>query len=514
MNKGNFYITTPIYYPSGAPHMGHAYSSIFADVFARFKRNDNYKVFFLTGTDEHGLKIQKAAEKNNSKPLEYCDKISRVFKDLTKKLNLSNDDFIRTTEQRHHKAVNDLWNKLVDSGDIYLSKYKGWYSVSDEAYYDEDEIETKDNLKYAISSGSKVEWVEEESYFFKLSSWQDKLLKLYEKDNPQFILPGSRRNEVIQFVKKGLKDLSVSRTSFSWGIPVPKNPKHIIYVWLDALTNYLSSLKYPDENNNLFKNFWPADLHIIGKDILRFHAIYWPAFLLAAKLEPPNRVYGHGWILSDEKKMSKSLGNILDPLEIIKNYGIDQLRYYLIKEVSLGNDGSISLENLRNCINNDLANNFGNLCQRVLSFVEKNCNSKIPSPEKFENRDNELVNEIIKKIPKLREMMDNQELNSYVKDVISFSFNSNKYFNDLEPWKLKKTNLGRMNTVLYCILNQIKSISMLLYSIMPNSIEKTIGLMSLKKEDISLTGVENSMLLKPGNAIKKGDILFKKIESE
>ena len=509
----NFYITTPIYYPSAKPHMGHAYSSIIADFFSRFKKIDGYNVYFLTGTDEHGLKIQRSAEKQNKDPKSFCDEISKTFEDLTKTLNLSNTDFIRTTENRHKISVQKLWNILEENNQIYLSKYSGWYSVSDEAFYNEDEVEEKDGSKVAKLSGSIVEWVEEESYFFKLSEWEKPLLEFYEK-NKNFILPESRRNEVISFVRSGLKDLSVSRKTFTWGIKVPSNESHVVYVWLDALTNYLSALNFPDTKNKKYKKFWPASVHIIGKDILRFHAIYWPAFLLAAKLEPPNRVYGHGWILSDEKKMSKSLGNILDPLEIIKNYGIDQLRYYLIKEVSLGNDGSISLENLRNCINNDLANNFGNLCQRVLSFVEKNCNSKIPSPEKFENRDNELVNEIIKKIPKLREMMDNQELNSYVKDVISFSFNSNKYFNDLEPWKLKKTNLGRMNTVLYCILNQIKSISMLLYPIMPNSIEKTIGLMSLKKEDISLTGVENSMLLKPGNAIKKGDILFKKIENE
>ncbi len=513
MSKSNFYITTPIYYPSGKPHMGHAYSSIIADVFARFKKIDSFNVYFLTGTDEHGLKIQREAKKNDKDPKIFCDELSVTFKSLTKTLNLSNNDFIRTTEKRHHDSVKEIWKRLEKSGDIYLDKYSGWYSVSDEAYYDEDEIEDDGNSKKSKISGSKVEWVEEESYFFKLSAWGKKLLKFYEK-NPNFILPESRKNEVVNFVKKGLKDLSVSRTSFSWGIPVPSNKKHVIYVWLDALTNYISALNFPNTNDKLYKDFWPADLHIIGKDILRFHAIYWPAFLMAAKLEAPKRVYGHGWILSDEKKMSKSLGNILDPLEIIKSYGIDQLRYYLVKEVSLGNDGSISLENLKNCINNDLANNFGNLCQRVFSFVEKNCNSKIPSPEKFDTRDNELLNEIIKKLPKLKKMMDNQELNSYVKEIISFSFNSNKYFNDLEPWKLKKSNLGRMNTVLYCILNQIKSISILLYPIMPNSIERIFQLMGLKKEDIALVEVENLKLLKPGNSIKKGDILFKKIESE
>jgi len=511
MSKRNFYITTPIYYPSGKPHMGHAYSSIIADVLARFKSIEGHNVYFLTGTDEHGLKIQREAKKNNKDPKIFCDELSVTFKDLTKTLNLSNNDFIRTTEKRHHDSVKEIWKRLEKSGDIYLDKYRGWYSVSDEAYYDEDEILDDNGSKKSKISGSKVEWVEEESYFFKLSAWSKKLLKFYE-ENPNFILPESRKNEVVNFVKKGLKDLSVSRTSFSWGIPVPGNKKHVIYVWLDALTNYISALNFPNTNDKLYKDFWPANVHIIGKDILRFHAIYWPAFLLAAKLKLPKRVYGHGWILSDEKKMSKSLGNILDPLEIIRNYGVDQLRYYLIKEVSLGNDGSISLENLKNCTNNDLANNFGNLCQRVFSFIDKNCNSKIPSPDKFDNRDKGLLDDVIKKLPRLKEMMDNQELNPYIKEVIDFSFNSNKYFNDLEPWKLKKSNLSRMNTVLYCILNQIKSISILLYPIMPNSIEKTFQTMGLKKEDIALSKIEDLKLLKPGSSIKKGNILFKKIE--
>ena len=366
----NFYITTPIYYPSGKPHMGHAYSSIIADVFARFKRLEKYDVLFLTGTDEHGLKIQREAEKKNKNPREFCDELSKNFKELTKILNLSNDDFIRTTEKRHYKSVEDIWHRLVASGDIYLDKYSGWYSVSDEAYYDEDEVEESNGKKISKSSGSTVDWVEEESYFFKLSNWSSKLLEHYKK-NEDFILPKSRKNEVVKFVEKGLNDLSVSRTSFSWGIPVPKNQKHIIYVWLDALTNYISALNFPNTEDTKFKSFWPADVHIIGKDILRFHAIYWPAFLLAAKLPLPKKIFGHGWILSNDKKMSKSLGNILDPIEIIKNYGIDQLRYYLVKEVSLGNDGSVSMENLKNCINNDLANNYGNLCQRVFSFIKK-----------------------------------------------------------------------------------------------------------------------------------------------
>ena len=330
--------------------MGHAYSSIVADIFARFKRLEGYKVFFLTGTDEHGLKIQREAEKNKKEPKSFCDELSKKFKDLSKILNLSNDDFIRTTETRHYKSVEKIWSQLVDSGDIYLDKYSGWYSISDEAFYDEDELKEVEGNKVAISSGSKVEWVEEDSYFFKLSAWSKDLLRHYEM-NKDFISPKSRRNEVVRFVEKGLKDLSVSRTSFSWGIKVPKNEKHVIYVWLDALTNYLSALNFYNSSDEKLKNFWPADIHIIGKDILRFHAIYWPAFLLAAKLPLPKRVFGHGWILSEDKKMSKSIGNILDPIEIIKNYGTDQLRYYLVKEVSLGNDGSISMKNLCNCIN-------------------------------------------------------------------------------------------------------------------------------------------------------------------
>ena len=513
MSNKNFYITTPIYYPSGKPHMGHAYSSIIADIFARFKRIDEFDVFFLTGTDEHGLKMQREAEKNSKDVKLFCDELSSKFKDLTNILYLSNDDFIRTTEKRHFNSVVDIWSKLEKSKDIYLSKYQGWYSVSDEAYYDDDEIETKNNIKCSKVSGSKVEWVEEESYFFKLSSWQDKLLKFYN-DNPKFILPTSRRNEVVNFVKKGLKDLSVSRTSFNWGIPVPTNSKHLIYVWLDALTNYLSALNYPNIKDNKYKKFWPANIHIIGKDILRFHAIYWPAFLMAANIPLPKRIYGHGWILSDDKKMSKSLGNILDPIEIINNFGVDQLRYYLSKEVSLGNDGNISLKNLTDCINNDLANNYGNLCQRVFAFINKNCDSEIPPLSKVEKEDEKLNDEIINSLSDLRNLIDNQELNQYLKKVINISFNANKYFNDQKPWSLKEKNPKRMNTILYTILNQIRSISILLNPIIPIATEKVLSTLSIDKANINLESLKNIKILKPGIKLKKTDILFKKIEND
>ena len=512
MNK-NFYITTPIYYPSGKPHMGHAYSSIVADIFARFKRLEGYNVFFLTGTDEHGQKIQKEAEKNKKEPKIFCDEISETFRSLTKTLNLTNDDFIRTTEPRHFKSVNEIWKRLVNSGDIYLDKYSGWYSVSDEAYYDEDEIEEKDGLKTSKISGSTVEWVEEESYFFKLSAWQKKLLNYFEK-NKEFIVPQSRRNEVIRFVEKGLKDLSISRTSFSWGIPVPENKKHVIYVWLDALTNYLSALNFSDTNDKKYKSFWPADVHIIGKDILRFHAVYWPAFLLAAKLPLPKRVFGHGWILSDEKKMSKSLGNILDPIEIIRNYGVDQLRYYLIKEVSLGNDGSISMENLKNCINNDLANNYGNLCQRVFSFIKKNCNNKVPKTNNFKETDTKLINNIKDNIPKLIDLINKQNLNEYIKTVVNFSFEANKYFNDSEPWLFKKKNPERMNTILNTIVEQIKNISILLNPIIPISTKKVLNTINISDKDILIETIKKENVIDNNKELKNLDILFRKIEND
>ena len=509
MNRGNFYITTPIYYPSGEPHMGHAYSSILADVFARFKRNDNYKVHFLTGTDEHGLKIQKAAEKNNSDPLTYCNKISKIFEDLTKILNLSNDDFIRTTEKRHYKSVNEIWNRLVKSGDIYLSKYKGWYSVSDEAYYNPDEIVEKDGKKFSTFSGSAVEWVEEDSFFFKLSAWEKKLLEFYDK-NEKFILPVSRRNEVINFVKSGLKDLSVSRTSFTWGIKVPNNTKHVIYVWLDALTNYLSALNFPNINDKLYKNFWPASLHVIGKDILRFHAIYWPAFLLAADIKPPNRIFSHGWILSGEKKMSKSRGNILNPLEIINIYGIDELRYYLMKEVPHGSDGSISLKNLENCINSDLANNYGNLCQRVFSFIKNNCKNKVNKGKNISDSDKKLIEQTRKLTKDLRNDMANQNLNNYIKSVINISFLTNKYINDEEPWKLKKNNIKKMNNILHIALEQIAKISILLNPIIPEKSIKVLDALNINNKLRNLSFLDGENILSDKITIKGLDILFKK----
>jgi len=508
----NFYISTPIYYPSAKPHMGHAYSSIIADVFARFKKMDGYNVHFLTGTDEHGLKIQRAAEKKKIDPLIFCNEISKIFSDLSKTLNLINTDFIRTTEQRHKTSVQHLWSILEENKDIYLSKYSGWYSVSDEAFYNEDEIVEKDGVKISISSGSTVEWIEEESYFFRLSKWQDKLLDYYDK-HPNFILPKNRRNEVISFVKGGLKDLSISRKSFSWGIKVPGNDEHVIYVWLDALTNYITSLNYPNKDNDLFKKFWPADIHLIGKDILRFHAIYWPAFLLSANIPLPKRIYGHGWILSGDEKMSKSKGNILDPLKIIKIYGLDPLRYYLVKEVSFGSDGNISIEKLENCINSDLANNFGNLCQRVTAFTQKNCSSLVPKFEKFNSADLKILNNFSNNIDHLRINMDNQNLNFYITFIINSLFEANKYFNDQEPWK-KKSDQKRLNTIVFVALEIIRKISILLYPIIPESSIKALQIFNLTEKDIILNSVIEHEYLTVNSKINKIGILFNKIEKK
>jgi methionyl-tRNA synthetase len=508
----NYYITTPIYYPSAKPHMGHAYSSIVADFFARFKRIDGFDVHFLTGTDEHGLKIQRAAENMNVDPLEFCDHISQSFRDLSKTLNLSNTDFIRTTEERHKKTVQHLWSELEKNDDIYLSKYSGWYSVSDEAYYSEDEIIDKDESKIAEASGSPVEWIEEESYFFRLSKWQGKLLDYYEK-NSDFISPKSRKNEVVSFVKSGLKDLSISRKAFSWGIKVPGNNEHVIYVWLDALTNYISALNYPDTDNILFKKFWPASVHLIGKDILRFHAVYWPAFLMAAKISLPNKVYGHGWILSGEEKMSKSKGNILDPIDIINTYGLDALRYYLIKEVSFGNDGNISQDRLEDCINSDLANNYGNLCQRVTAFAEKNCSLKVPEIKNFNEDDLVMLNKFTENLKTIREEIDKQNINFYINFIVSALFEANKYFNDQEPWK-KKDDKDRLNTIVYTSLEVIRKISFMLYPIIPDSIDKALKIFNLNSNDINLQSIASHNYLKAGNDINKIDILFKKIEKK
>ena len=497
MNK-KFYITTPIYYPSAKPHMGHAYSSIAADVIARFKQIEGYDVSFLTGTDEHGLKIQKAAEKKNKSPLEFCDEISKTFIDLTEILNLSNTDFIRTTEERHKKSVQKLWSILEKNDQLYLSKYAGWYSVSDEAYYNEDEIQDLDGKKVSKSSGSVVEWMEEESYFFKLSEWQKPLLKFYD-ENPDFIKPESRRNEVISFVSNGLKDLSVSRTTFNWGVPVPNSKKHVMYVWLDALTNYLSATNYFDLHNG----FWPTNVHIIGKDILRFHAVYWPAFLMAAKIPLPKQIFAHGWILSGDEKMSKSKGNILDPIELIDEYGSDEIRYYLMKDVIFGLDGKINLDNFKTSIN-DLANNIGNLSNRIFTILQKNYDCKIPTVSK----DHTINSSLIVDKNKLTNLINNYEIHNYAKEIHSYSSLVNKYVNDNEPWNKKANTDQNIKNILFSSIFALRNIFILLYPIMPKVSKKFLKNINIESPSLSLLNLK----LNNDDQLTKPDLLFKKYE--
>ncbi len=399
-----FYVTTPIYYVNDVPHIGHAYTTLACDTIARFARLDGRRVHFLTGTDEHGQKVEKAAADAGVAPQAFTDRVSGRFRELARVMAVSNDDFIRTTEPRHLAGVQALWRELVRRDQIYLGRYAGWYSVRDETYFAESEL-----VDGMAPTGAPVEWVEEPSYFFRLSAWQEPLLRLYE-ERPDFILPPSRRNEVISFVKGGLQDLSVSRTSFSWGIPVPDDPEHVVYVWLDALTNYMTALGYPDTGAEAYRTFWPADVHVVGKDILRFHAIFWPAFLLAAGLEPPRRVFAHGWWTNEGKKISKSLGNVIDPVQLIETYGLDQTRYFLLREVPFGNDGDFSREAMVTRMNHDLANDYGNLVQRVLSMIQRNCDARVPAPGAYDDADRRLIEAAGAMLARVRAAMAEQAL--------------------------------------------------------------------------------------------------------
>ena len=469
----NFYITTPIYYTNDIPHIGHAYTSIACDIIARYNKLLGNNVFFLTGTDEHGQKVEKAAINSNLKPKEFVDKLSVNFINLIPFLGCEIDDFIRTTEERHIKASQELWKQLEKNNQIYLSNYEGWYSVRDEAFYLENELKKIDG-KYVTDNGSPVEWVKEESYFFKLSEWQDKLINYYEK-NPESILPKTRYNEVLSFIKGGLKDLSISRTTFNWGVPVPNNSKHVMYVWIDALCNYLTAIGYPDTNNNNYKKFWPAT-HIVGKDILRFHAVYWPAFLMAAGIEPPKRIFAHGWWTNEGQKISKSLGNVIDPYEIINEYGLDQIRFFLFREVPFGNDGDFSKKAIANRINADLSNNFGNLVQRISSFIVKNNDSLLKPAENLTNEDQDLINILQNKFDEYCKFMNNQQIDRAIKSVLELISAGNAYVDTQAPWTLKKTNKIRMEEVLYIVTNIIIKSAIMLYPIIPTSSKKILSI--------------------------------------
>ena len=508
MESQKYYLTTPIYYVNDVPHIGHAYTTLACDVLARFKRLDGFDVLFLTGTDEHGQKVEKAAEAVDMKPQAFTDKVSQNFRDLLPFMNISNDDFIRTTETRHKEAAQAIWHRLMKNGHIYLDKYSGWYSVRDEAYFSEVEL-----VDGKAPTGAPVEWVEEPSYFFDLSQWETKLLQFYE-DNPDFIAPVSRRNEVVSFVSSGLRDLSISRTSFNWGIAVPDNEKHIMYVWLDALTNYITATGFPDEQQNLYRTFWPASLHMVGKDILRFHAVYWPAFLLAADLEPPKRVFAHGWWTNEGQKISKSLGNVIDPLQLIETYGLDQVRYFLMREVPFGNDGDFSKSGMVNRINSDLANDLGNLCQRVLSFVYKNCNATVPRNMGFTPDDSKLITHAYEILPKLREDYNSQLFNVALERVWGLVAASNKYIDEQAPWKLRKTDPDRMHTVLYTLLETIRCIGVLLQPIMPGSSEKILNQLAVDTSKRSFAALNSNDCLEAGTSLQKPNPIFPRFEEK
>lgn len=492
-----YYITTPIYYVNGAPHIGHAYTSVICDVIARFKRLDGFDVKFLTGTDEHGQKIEKAAASAGLNPKNFTDMVSAKFVELGVLLNLSNTDFIRTTEQRHIDFVKMIWKRLKDEGHIYLGNYAGWYAERDEAFYSESEL-----VDGRAPTGAAVEWVEEPSYFFNLSSWQDRLLSLYES-NPNFIAPESRRNEIISFVKSGLLDLSISRTKFSWGIGVPDEEEHLIYVWLDALFNYISALG--SENSK----YWPCDLHIVGKDILRFHAVYWPAFLMACDIDLPKKIFAHGWWTNEGEKISKSLGNVIDPIALIKEFDEDFLRYFLIKEVPLGNDGNYVRTNFINRINAELVNNIGNLIHRVFSLIYKNCNAQIPMPGDLRDEDLSILDRAYTAVEQMRALIDMQALHSALEVIVQLATSANIYIDRQAPWILQKNDVVRMNTVLYILAESIRVIVLLLQPFIPNATQRLIQYMQLAQNDFQSLG--KNFALRPGTKIEKPVAIFSRI---
>lgn len=514
MTEKSYYITTPIYYVNDKPHLGHAYTTVACDVLARFKRLDGYNVKFLTGTDEHGLKIYQTAQKQGITPQELTDRVSVNFREMGNLMNISNDQFIRTTDAAHKKAAQAIWRKMQDNGDIYLDKYAGWYAVRDEAFYGEDEITEGADGEKLSPFGSPCEWTEEESYFFKLSAWQDKLLEFYDA-HPDFILPLSRRNEVVSFVKSGLRDLSISRTTFDWGVKVPEDEKHVMYVWVDALTNYISALGYPDCDTADFKKFWPADLHMVGKDILRFHAVYWPAFLMSAGLEPPKRIFAHGWWTAEGKKMSKSVGNVIVPAEAVEKYGLDQLRYFILREVPFGNDGDFSHDAMVGRMNSDLANNLGNLAQRSLSMVAKNCGGKVPQHGEFTAEDKILMNAAgTALLEVLRTELDAQMFHKALESVWRVLNDANAYIDTQAPWTLKKTDPARMETVLYVVAETVRNIGILLQPVMPDSCAKLLALLAIPEAERSFAFIGEKHALKAGTELPAPQGVFPRYTEE
>src|SRR2546423_1095523 len=477
-DKPRYYLTTAIAYPNGPPHIGHAYEAIATDAIARFMRLDGYDVLFLTGTDEHGMKMLQTAAKEKLTPQQLVERNVPRFKAMVERLNCSNDEFIRTTEERHHRASIGIWQRMEAAGDVYLGKYSGWYSVRDEAYYNEDETKLNERGERVGPQDTVVEWVEEESYFFRLSAYQDKLLDLYVRC-PHFVLPKERLNEVVAFVKGGLQDLSISRTAFDWGVKVPGNSRHVMYVWVDALTNYITAVGYPDVDSARFRRYWPADLHVIGKDIVRFHAVYWPAFLMSAGVEVPRRVFSHGFLFNRGEKMSKSVGNVIDPFALIDAFGVDQIRYFFLREVPFGQDGNYSLEAIVNRINADLANDLGNLAQRSLTMIARQLGGVLPKPGAFSDADKALLAMADGMIARAREVMKTQQLHQVLNAVWAVVAEANRYFAGEAPWALAKSDPARQGTVLYVTAEVIRQVAIMAQPFMPSSAAKLLELLEV-----------------------------------
>jgi methionyl-tRNA synthetase len=512
-DKQKFYITTAISYPNGAPHIGHAYEVVASDAIARFKRIDGYDVFFMTGTDEHGLKIQQTADRNSTTPKAFVDEMAEKFRAMADRLDCSYDRFIRTTDADHLPSTQELWRRMQEKGDIYLSKYSGWYSVRDEAYYDESELTKQPDGSWRAPTGTPVEWIEEESYFFRLSAYQDRLLEHYTA-NPDFISPETRRNEITSFVRSGLQDLSISRTTFNWGLPVPGDPKHVMYVWIDALNNYVTGCGFPNENDPRW-HYWPADVHIIGKDIVRFHTVYWPAFLMSAELPLPKRVFGHGFLLNKGEKMSKSVGNVVDPFDLADTYGVDQIRYFFMREVPFGQDGNYSHEAIVNRINADLANDLGNLAQRSLSMIAKNCDAAVPQPGEFTQADQDIL-WLADGLPgKARAAMKDFAVHTALAEIWAVVAEANRYFASQEPWVLRKSDPARMNTVLYVTAEVLRSVAILAQPFVPNAAAKLLDLLAIPPEGRVLAAVGPEHRLTAGTALPQPAPIFPRyIEAE
>ncbi|MET0970561.1 MAG: methionine--tRNA ligase [Tardiphaga sp.] len=490
-----YFLTTPIFYPNGVPHIGHAYTVMATDTIARFQRLDGYDVRFLTGTDEHGLKMQQTAIKEGLTPLELATRNSERFREMDTALNISYDDYIRTTEPRHERSVQALWVALEKAGAIYLDKYAGWYSVRQEAYFDEGETTVGDDGVRREPLGSPVEWTEEETYFFRLSAYQDKLLDLYARV-PDFVLPRERLNEVMSFVKGGLQDLSISRTTFDWGITVPNAPGHVMYVWIDALTNYITAAGYPDVDGEEFKRFWPANLHVIGKDIVRFHAVYWPAFLMAAGIEVPHRVFSHGFLLNRGEKMSKSVGNVVDPIGMAAQYGVDQMRYFFMREVSFGQDGSYNHEAIVNRTNADLANDLGNLAQRSLSMIAKQYGGVLPEPGAFSDNDKAILAQADGMLEQAREAMKTQQIHKALDAIWAVVAEANRYFAGEAPWALAKTDPAKQATVLYVTAEVVRQVAILAQPVMPASCAKLLDVLGIAEGERDFIAI--AARIKPG----------------